>query len=107
MDKYKYLDFNILFIGNLKHPASVLFDRSLKGLIALRSKLNNFEDIPIRIQLKLFDTLIKPIAIYGAEVWISDFNANKPDILPFEKLQNKFRKSVLGVHKNASNFACR
>ena len=107
VDNYKYLGFEIFFNGNLKHSAKALCDKSVKALFSLRSKLNNFENIPIKIQIKLFDILIKPIATYGAEVWICDFNVYRPDFLPFERLHKKFCKNVLGVHKNASNFACR
>ena len=48
----------------------------------------------------------KPIATYGAKVWICDFTVNKPDLLPVKRFHNKFCKNVLGVHKNASKFAC-
>ena len=52
VDQYKYLGFEIFFNGNLKHSASALCDKSLKALFSLRSKLNNFENIPVRIQVK-------------------------------------------------------
>ena len=109
VESYKYLGFEIFYNGNLKHSANALYDKSLKALFSLKSKLNNFENIPIHIQIKLFDTLIIPIATYGAEVWISDFNikSSKIDNLPFEKLHNKFCKIILGVHKKSSNLACR
>ena len=97
------------FNGNLTHIAEALYEKSLKALFSLRRKLNNFQDVPVKVQIKLFDTLIRPILTYGAELWICDYNckSNKLDCLPFEKLHNKFCKISLGVHKMSSNFACR
>ena len=59
------------------------------------------------MKLKLFDTLIKPIVPYASAIWICDFTIRKlkSDILPFEKIHNRFCKYLLGVHKKASNFA--
>ena len=108
VDSYKYLGFEIFYNGNLKHTAKDLYEKSMKALFSLKSKLNNFDNIPIQIQIKLFDTLIVPIATYGAEIWINDIStkSKKTDDLTFEKLQNKFCKIALGVHKKSSNAAC-
>ena len=81
----------------------------MKALFSLRRKLNNFQDVPVNVQIKLSDTLIRPILTYGAELWLCDYNCkeNKLGCLPFEKPHNKFCKMTLGVHKMSSNFACR
>ena len=61
------------------------------------------------LKLKLFDTLIRPILTYGSEIWVKDFKIkeNTSDRLPFEILQNRLCKCLLGVHKKASHFAAR
>ena len=61
----------------------------------------------MKLKLKLFDTLIRPIVTYGSEIWISDFTIKEliSDNIPFEKIHNRFCKYLLGVHKKASNFA--
>ena len=102
--RYKYLGYEIYFNGNLTHTAEALYEKSLKALFSLRRKLNNFQDVSVKVQIKLFDSLIRPILTYGAELWICNDNCkeNKLDCLPFVKLHNKFR-----VQKMASNFACR
>ena len=48
-------------------------------------------DLPLDIQLELFDTLIMPIITYGCEVWgFEDLNI-------IEKLQLKYLKYISGV----------
>ena len=61
----------------------------------------------MKLKLKLFDTLVKPIVTYASEIWISDFTIKEleSDNLPFEKIHNRFCIYLLGVHKKASNFA--
>ena len=107
--KYKYLGIIIHYNANLKHAAEHMYQKSLKGIFSLRSKILDFDVMNNPLKLKLFDTLIRPILIYGSEIWVTDFKIkeNTLDRLPFEKIQNRFCKYLLGVHKKASNFAAR
>ena len=109
LENHKCLGYEIFFNGNLTHTAKALNEKSLKALVSHRRKLNNFQDVPVKVQTKLFESLIRPILNYGAELWICDFNCkeNKLDCLPFEKLHNTVCKMALGVHKKSINFACR
>ena len=65
--------------------------------------------------MKLFDILIKPIALYGCEVWgaFGHKTQNMTDILntllflnknPYELLHVKASKQILQISKCASNF---
>ena len=109
VEKYKYLGIVFHFNGNLKHAAEDLYNKSLKAFFSLKSKFSNFDEVPIHISFKLFDSLIKPILTYGSEVWLTDYNINfvNADILPMEKLHHKMIKCVLGVKRQSSNMACR
>ena len=67
--------------------------------------------------LHIFDFLVKPIALYGSEVWVSYKQCYKGksvvDLLKmtlkynseFEKGHTRFCKYVLGVNSKACNFA--
>ena len=46
---------------------------------SLLSKLQDFKEIPVRVFLKLFDTLIMSILTYSSEIWISDFKIDSAD----------------------------
>ena len=107
--KYKYLGIILHYNANLKHAAEHMYQKSLKGIFSLKSKILDFDVMNNPLKLKLFDTLIRPILTYGSEIWVTDYKIkeNTLDNLPFEKIQNRFCKYLLGVHKKASNFAAR
>ena len=45
-----------------------LADKALKAMYEV-IKLGRFYKLPIKIQLELFDKMVKPILLYGCEVW--------------------------------------
>ena len=45
-----------------------LYDKGTKAVFSLIGKCRKL-DLPIDIQIKLFNSLVKPIVLYGAEVW--------------------------------------
>ena len=106
-EKYKYLGIILYFNGNLNHAADHLYNQSLKALFSINSKILNSSNLNIDLKIKLFDALIRPICTYGSEIWISDFNIKESniDVLPFEKIQNKFCKHILNVNRKSSNLA--
>ena len=53
-------------------------------------------DLPVDIQLEMFNTLVLPIMTYASEIW------GHYIIREAELLQMKFLKHVLFVHKNTS-----
>ena len=74
-----------------------------------RSLLSNSDHLPIKFQLKLFDTLLKPVLLYGCEIWGQKMISYKTD---FDKCQTelmhlRFCKRVLSVPWSAPNIGCR
>ena len=53
------------FNSALKH----LYDKVSKALFSLRSSLRHLPSIHVNTQIKIFDTMIKPILLFGSEVW--------------------------------------
>ncbi len=89
----------------------------LKGMRAMFKLLSSLKSANINngpINIKLFDSTVKPILMYGSQVWgqqllsyISKPDFGKFDKLPFEQIQNKLCKYSLSVRKNTSNIATR
>ena len=64
-----------------------LSKKGQKGLGYIKCLLSNSDNLPCKLQLKLFDTLLKPILLYGSEIWgpellslKTDFNKGAPKI---------------------------
>lgn len=112
---YKYLGIVFCSSGSMNRARQNIHDRALKALFKLKSCIRD-SNISPSLALKLFDQLIKPICLYGAEIWgIENLNYKKFQringfekeyySLPIEKVQISFCKSVLGVTKRATNAA--
>ena len=54
-------------------------------------------DLPIDIQLQLFDSTVLPILLYGCEIW------GYSNVPVLENLHLKFLKILLGVHSKTCN----
>ena len=51
--------------GNLKHAAEHMYNKSIKDIFSLKFKIMNYDCINIKLLLKLFDYLIRPILTYS------------------------------------------
>ena len=71
---YKYLG-NIISstrLANqdpLKNTYKFLSDQARKAIFSMSYKIKTIGELPIDIMFNLFDVLIKPILIYGSDVW--------------------------------------
>ena len=107
---YSYLGIEIASSGSFRAAEKSMSDKATKALFKLKSLLYGSELKP-DICLKLFDQLIKPIALYGSDIWGVDFarvNPNNRDKFieslgkfTSEKLNLSFSRFLLGVHKKA------
>ncbi len=68
-------------------------------------------EIPIRIWLKIVESVIEPIALYGSEVWGPLTNPSqdltKWEKHPIETLHAELCRNILHVHRHTTNNACR
>jgi hypothetical protein len=113
-----YLGFMLTPSGSFKATQTYLYDKACKALMSLRTVLSRVPDLSVNAQFKLFDTMIKPILLYGSEIWgayMYKFANNIGSLecmlrnvnVLIEKLHSKFCKLVLHVHRTASNYGVR
>ena len=104
------------YLGITIHKKSCSFTPTLKNLrikatralYALRSKVN-LNNLPIKVALKLFDSVIKPILLYASEVWEPYLNLGqeKWDYSDIEKTYTQFLKQILGVNRTTTTIMVR
>jgi hypothetical protein len=62
-----YLGLNISTTGNFHKAVNYLREKARRAFYAMKRNIKF--DIPIRIWLKIFESVKEPIALYGCEVW--------------------------------------
>ena len=76
-----------------------LCDQGRKALFGVLHRLRSITPILPRVQFKLFDAVIKPILIYGSDVW----GHNKSGTSMIDKVMLRFSRCVLNVKATTSN----
>jgi hypothetical protein len=115
VQEYKYLGILLSASGSSTPARQNISDRALKAVFKLKACTRD-SNLPPALALKLFDQVIKPVCLYGSEIWgIEDLAAKKYSNtngfdstfynLPVESVQLSFCKYILGVTKRTTNAA--
>ena len=113
VNKYKYLGVILSSCGSFKEARSHLYYKALKASFKLYKDLKSIHP-SIKTLLHLFDHMIKPIALYGCEIWgtltarIQEKDKHLHDIFKeweAESLNIKFCKYILEAGKKSTNIA--
>lgn len=92
-DDYNYLGVIFNYNGKFHKTRKFVFDKANRAMFALLSKSRAL-NLPIDIQLQLFDSLVVPILIYGCEVWSHE----NCDLI--EKLHLRYCKCILVLNNS-------
>ena len=68
VDSFSYLGLMFKYNGNFRDARKKLANQAQKSLFSIYKNIRN-QNIPIDIQLKLFDAMVEPILLYGSEIW--------------------------------------
>ena len=113
---YKYLGLYFSASGSFSFARKELYNKAQKAYFKLCKDFLSINP-GIKTSIHVFDHTIKPILLYGSEIWafLNPFTSkfkngtfSLDDIygkFPCEKLHSKFCKFILGLHKRTTNFA--
>jgi hypothetical protein len=92
--KYTYLSRNISTTGNFHKAVNNLRDKARRAFYAVKRNIKF--DIPIRIWIKILQSFIEPISLYGCEVWglLTNKEFRKWDKHQIETLHEEFNKCM-------------
>ena len=107
---------NIKPSGSMQYAVSELCDKASRAWFAISNVLYKNKRLPVARAFQLFDSLIRPIALYGCEFWLPHILSKKSfdskenlikfwENLPCEILNQKLCRLLLSVHKRCSRLA--
>ena len=67
--EYKYVGFLVTPLLNLNTILTDLKDRAMKSFHSIKGKMGVLFELDVNVTLHLFDSLIKPILLYGSDFW--------------------------------------
>ena len=96
-ESYKYLGIYLSRTGTFAKAKKHIAEQANKALFSLLKKIRLLS-LPYDIQIDLFDKLVKPILLYGCEIW----GSGNIDIL--ERIQLKFYKSIFNLKTSTPSY---
>ena len=97
VDEYKYLGLMFTKNGSFHKTKLQIADQARKAMFALLKKIKLL-DLPYDIQIELFEKTIKPILLYGSEVW------GYGNVAMLEKVQLQFLKYIFKLKKSTPSY---
>ena len=98
VNNFIHLGVNVSSNGKFFQAQKHLSEQATKAMFVLKNLFDN-KLLCIEDKLKLFDSLVQPILMYGSEIW----GFHKADDV--EKVHVRFLKQILGVRLQTSNLA--
>ena len=95
---FNYLGINLSYTGKFSAAQTTLSDQARKAIFSLKRCTYKLSSTTPQLMCFLFDTLIKPILMYGCEVW-----GFCPSTV-VERVHLQFCKEFLKLRKSSSNF---
>lgn len=96
VSEFKYLGVLFSKTNSLKPTIRHVAEQGLKAVYSILKKSRALQ-LPIDLQLELFNKLVKPILLYGSEIWGSG------NIEIIERVQLKFLKQILHLKRCTPN----
>ena len=113
---YQYLGINLKPSRSMQVVVGELFDKANRAWFAISNVLYKYKRLAVSRAFQLFDSLIKPVALFSCEFWLPTiipkkcFSSKELLIKSWENLQaevlnQKICRLLLSVHKRCSRLA--
>ena len=96
VDDYVYLGITFNYNNSFRKAQAKQLNQARRAMYSMLNKIYHL-DLPVDIQIELFDQLVLPILLYGSEIWGFDV------IRDLEVFHMKFCKQILKVNKSTAN----
>ena len=96
--QFKYLGLVMNYNGRFVEAVKNLCNRASRAMFCVLQKVSKF-CLSVDTALHLFSTMVKPILLYGCEVWGAE---GKCVLAQIEKVQLKFCKMILNLKQSTS-----
>ena len=109
VDRQTYLGIAMTSSGRYNYAREILSKKAYKVLTTIKKSLSNSDATTVTIKNKLFDALIKPLLLYGCEIWGPELLSYKTHFAKstVEQVHIKFCKQTLNTLWYTENKACR
>ena len=97
VDSYKYLGVILSKSGSFLTARKHIAEQARKAMHLLFMRANNL-DLPLDLQLKLYDNTVLPILTYGSEIWGYE-NTNI-----IERIHTEFLRRISGCRKSTPKY---
>ena len=97
VSEYKYLGVFISRSGSFNNAKKHIAEQANKALFSLLRKGRSL-DLPLELQIDLFDKMVKPILLYCSEIW----GMGNCDII--ERIQLRFIKHIVNLKKSTPSY---
>ena len=113
---YTYLGIEIKRDGSFSSGIQNLVTKANRAYFSWNKNFNIYNGTPLNTLVKLYSSTVKPILLYGSEIWgayLPQLQKNElfklfmNNNFGFEKLNNRFCHMSLGVKRNTSNMGCK
>ena len=98
--EYTYLGVTFSGSGSWANHISQARSKADRACIALLKFVFKFRFLPVSFFIKIYDSMVTPVLMYGSEIWGGNFLSEK-SASAIECTSLKFYKSVLGIPKSA------
>lgn len=96
VDYYSYLGLNIYYNLKWTDSIAVLIRKAQRAMFLVSANLAKFGNISSAVKMRIFDSKVLSIALYGSELWGLEY------VDYIDKFVDKFYKSILLLRPNAS-----